>query len=136
MKSALIVEDSKSIAEIWRMTLCSEGFESITILDNGHEVEKKVLQLIPEIILMDINIIGELDGLELTSRISKMEKNIPVLVLTLHDEPEILRRAIHSGANGFVVKSSPLNEIRQAIQTLLTGNDYICEEMRKFSIAD
>jgi len=132
MKTALIVEDSKQVAELWRLTLNSEGFDSITILDNGSEVEKKVELLIPKIVLMDININGDLDGLELTSRISKMNKNIPVLVLTLNDDAATLRKAITCGANGFVVKSSPLDEIRMAIQILLTGNDYICEDMRKY----
>lgn len=130
MKKALIVEDSKPIADVWNLTLLREGFESVETLHDSNNVLETVDRLHPDIVLMDINIPGEYDGIELTSLLTSKYEDLKVLILTFHNEPEIMKRSFEAGANGYVVKSSGLKEIRQAINEVFEGKKYICETMR------
>lgn len=133
MVKALIVEDSTQIAEIWKMILSKEGLKDIITLYDGTEVERTVLEFKPEIVFMDINLPGKLDGLELTSRITNIDKNIPVIILTLNDDLHIFQKAFANGAKGYIVKNSSISEIKAGIHAVQRGERYICEEMLKYS---
>lgn len=133
MVKALIVEDSKQIAEIWKMILKREGFIEIVTLFDGSKVEQTVKEFKPDIVFMDVNLPGELDGLELTALIREIDNTIPVLVLTLNDELQIFQKAFANGAKGFIVKNSSIKEITAAIKAVEQGEKYICSLMHKYA---
>jgi DNA-binding NarL/FixJ family response regulator len=130
MKKALIVEDFKLIADIWHATLIEEGFEFVEVVRNSDEVETAIEKVNPSIILMDINLPGKLNGLELTDKLLKSNPSLKILILTIHTEPTYIYRAIESGAKGYVTKNSSLTELKRAINEILNGNKYLCEEVR------
>lgn len=133
MGKALIVEDSKQIAEVWKMILSKEGFTDIVILYDGSEVEKTVQEFKPELVFMDINLPGNLDGLELTARIQSIDNTIPVLILSLNHELQIFQKAFANGARGYIVKNSSITEIKEGIHAVQNGEKYICSEMKKYA---
>jgi CheY-like chemotaxis protein len=71
MKKAVIVEDFKLIADIWHSTLLDEGFDTIEVIRNSDQVEQVIETIQPDIILMDINLPGKHNGLELTDLLLK-----------------------------------------------------------------
>ncbi len=65
MKKAVIVEDFELIADIWKIILEEIGFTEIEIIRHADKVESKVLEILPDIILMDINFPGSKNGSEI-----------------------------------------------------------------------
>jgi len=65
------------------------------------------------------------DGLSTTAEIKKKLPHTAVLILTMHDDEEYLFRAIHLGASGYLLKSSPHEEMISAIRHVAAGNAYL-----------
>ncbi len=65
MKKAVIFEDFELIADIWKIILEEIGFTEIEIIRHADKVESKVLEILPDIILMDINFPGSKNGSEI-----------------------------------------------------------------------
>ena len=79
-------------------------FEVVGEAGDGLEVLVKAKELMPDLILMDINMPG-CDGLEATQRIKEKLSSITIVMLTVRDEDEKLFQAIRSGAQGYLLKS-------------------------------
>jgi len=118
------------IADIWQSTLLEEGFEIVEVVRNSNDVEMVIEKINPSIVLMDINLPGKYNGLELTNMLLKNNPSLSILILTIHTEPTYIHRAIESGAKGYVTKNSSLTELKIAINEILKGNTYLCEEIR------
>ncbi len=131
MKTALIVEDFRPIAEIWAKTLKGEHYENYKIIDNTDFAEDEIAQLNPNIVLMDINLKGRRDGIETTADLMQSNPDLKILVLSMHGQPHMMEKAIEAGARGYITKSSPLSELKLALQLIEKGEIYICEQMRK-----
>ena len=129
MRKALVVEDFKLISEIWKTVLLEMGFERVEVIDNSDDVEDYLINFDPEIILMDINLPGDLNGIELSESIIKKNKDRKILILTIHTEPTYIQRAMEIGASGFITKNSSIPELKKAIAEILAGNTYVCEEV-------
>ena len=130
--SALIVENFRPIAEIWELALKSMGIGSVTIIENSDDVVPFLEVNKPDIILMDINLPGSKNGIQLTNDIQNSKTPLKVIVVSLHDEPHYLKSSFAAGAKGYVVKNSPLNELKNAITKVLDGETYVCEKMRQY----
>lgn len=131
MKTALIVEDFRPIAEIWAKTLKGEQYEHYKIIDNTDFAEDEIALLSPNIILMDINLKGRRDGIETTTDLMKANPELKILVLSMHGQPHMMERALQAGARGYITKSSPLSELKLALKLIENGEIYICQQMRK-----
>lgn len=131
LKTALIVEDFRPIAEIWAKTLKGEHYETNKIIDNTDFAEDEIAQLNPSIVLMDINLKGRRDGIETTADLMQSFPGLKILVLSMHGQPHMMERALQAGARGYITKSSPLSELKLALQLIEKGEIYICEQMRK-----
>ena len=79
-------------------------FEVVGEAGDGLEVLVKAHELIPDLILMDINMPG-CDGLEATQRVKQELPDVTIVMLTVRDEDEKLFDAIRSGAQGYLLKS-------------------------------
>ncbi|MDO8874403.1 MAG: response regulator [Methanoregula sp.] len=84
----------------------------------GAEAIEPVVNKIPDIVLMDINIKGNMDGIETTKRIKK-EFNIPVIYVTSHSDDATLERAKETKPDGFILKPIEDNDLRIAIELAL-----------------
>ncbi len=131
MKTALIVEDFRPIAEIWAKTLKGEDYETYKIIDNTDFAEDEIAQLNPSIVLMDINLKGRRDGIETTADLMQSHPELKILVLSMHGQSHMMEKALQAGAKGYITKSSPLSELKLALQLIEKGEIYICEQMRK-----
>jgi DNA-binding NarL/FixJ family response regulator len=131
LKTALIVEDFRPIAEIWAKTLKGEHYENYKIIDNTDFAEDEIAQMNPNIVLMDINLKGRRDGIETTADLMQSNPDLKILVLSMHGQPHMMEKAIEAGARGYITKSSPLSELKLALQLIEKGEIYICDQMRK-----
>jgi DNA-binding NarL/FixJ family response regulator len=133
MSKALIVEDFKLISDMWESLLLEVGFSDIFVTYCFDEVENYIKTTSPEIILMDLNLPTSKNGIEMTSWLIDQDKRMKIIILTIHNDPTIIKRAFDAGARGFVTKNSGLKEIKVAIQKILDGEKYLCQEASQYN---
>ena len=121
----MLVDDHALIREGIKQLLEFDGsIEVIEQASDGVECLEKLQHVLPDILLLDINM-PNVNGIEVLKEIKK--KNIPVkvLILTVHSEVEYLVQAVDIGANGYILKDSGSEELKKAIQSVMEGDSYI-----------
>jgi AmiR/NasT family two-component response regulator len=109
----LIVDDQESIRELLRRQLEKIGHTIVGRATNGLEAVELTESLLPDIVLMDIEM-PKLDGLEATKIILEKYPR-PIVLLTSHDDPEMVRRASQAGAAAYLLKPPSAEEIERTM---------------------
>jgi DNA-binding NarL/FixJ family response regulator len=91
---------------------------------DGLEAVQKVSELKPDLILLDISL-PSLDGIKAASCVFQVFPDMKIIFLTQHSDPEIVRAALSTGAQGYVLKSDAGMEILSAIEGVLRGNQFL-----------
>ncbi len=95
---------------------------------SGDEVLQRLQAGMFDIILLDLTMPG-ISGAELIAKIRENAANPPILVLTMHGEPQIAKRKVAAGAAGFLTKDSPPGMLEDAIRKVAAGSRYIRPEL-------
>jgi DNA-binding NarL/FixJ family response regulator len=97
--------------------------EIIGEANNGIEAIEAVKKFSPDLILMDISM-PQMNGLDATEIISKQYRNSKSLILSMYDNEEYILKAVEVGAQGYLLKDAPREEILNAIRTVARGEKY------------
>lgn len=89
-----------------------------------------------DLAIVDIGLHGSANGIELTKSIKAEHPDIPVLVLSMHDESLYADRALRAGARGYLMKREALDSVIDAVRTVLNGDIYVSPTMSKRMIAE
>ena len=117
----LIVDDQKVVREGISALLAEvEEFEVVGTAIDGYEAIALVKDLQPNIILMDIEMPG-LDGLAATASIVRQYPNLKILMLSSHDDDQLIARSLAVGAEGYLLKNMSAKEIIRAIHFVTEG---------------
>lgn len=117
----LIADDHKLFREGLSVLLGSLPYlEVVGEAETGKEALAKALELLPDVILMDIQMPGG-DGLEATRRIVAEAPHVGVLMLTMFDDDESVFMAMRAGARGYVLKGSGQEELKRAVHAVAQG---------------
>lgn len=114
----LIVEDEILIALGFQNRLQSKGYDVCEIVSDGDKVIVTVEKENPDIILMDINIQGKRDGVEIAKEI-KSRFNTPIVFLSGYFDPETKKRINTVNHSGFLEKPVDISVLDQAFQKAL-----------------
>lgn len=129
-KRVLIVDDHPIILHGIQALLSTETDLSICgSASNTTEALRLVEQTRPHVLLVDISMEGP-DGIEFTKRLRAAHWNMPVLIMSMHDEWLYAERALHAGANGYIMKQEVSDRIIDAIRTVLAGHPYFSDAVR------
>ena len=121
----MIADDHSMIREGLKQLLELEGdFEVIAEACDGVDCLEKLKTVVPDILLLDINM-PNMNGLEVLQKMKDMKMKVKVLVLTVHNEVEYLLKAVDIGVNGYLLKDSESAELKKAILAVVNGEDYI-----------
>jgi DNA-binding NarL/FixJ family response regulator len=108
-----------------RLTLLAQkDLQIIGEAADGDEAIQKVVELQPEVILLDISL-PRLNGIEAARRIAKVAPNSKILFVTENRSTDMAEEALSTGAAGFVIKSDAARELLPAIKTVLEGKRFI-----------
>lgn len=115
-------------------------FEVVGQAGDGLEAVVKAAELLPDLILMDIQMPG-MDGIEATRQITQQQPSIAIVILTVREEPERLFQAIKSGARGYLLKSMSSKEMITLLRGVAHGEAplapavavHMLEEFRRLS---
>ena len=92
-------------------------------VDSVKALEEEVDRFSPDLTILDIRM-PDGDGVEAAARILKNRPGMKLMFLTMHTEPSFVKRAIDAGAQAYVSKRAPAEELLVAIQTVLNGGRY------------
>ncbi len=124
----MIVEDEWIVAEDIKMILGRLGYTETSISSSGDEAIKNAEKDKPDLVLMDIVLEGEMDGIEAANEIRKLF-NIPIIYLTAYADEKILERAKITEPSGYIVKPFIDEDLKIAIEIALYKHK--SEEERK-----
>lgn len=126
MKTKVMIADDHSLVRegIKQLLEFDGGIQIISEAANGIECLDKLESCAPDVLLLDINM-PEKNGLDVLEEIKRKEYNFKVLILTVHNELEYLLKAVDMGVDGYILKDSKSAELKQAIQAVLDGENYI-----------
>lgn len=126
----LIVDDHPMVADGIQSIL--ESYDDIEVVGTCNSARSAIEQLNtlnPDVILMDLNM-PDMGGLTATEIILEQRPGTRILVLSMHDSPEYISSALNHGAMGYVLKDVPTDEIKQAIDVVMSGERYLCTGAR------
>lgn len=113
-KRILIVEDEFSLGKMLQARLESMGYEACCPVSTGEEALEAASRMTPDLILLDIKLAGEMDGIEVGDQISKSLR-VPIIYLTSHVDDEYIERAKLTEPMAYLLK--PVNS--QALRTTI-----------------
>ncbi|MEQ8705660.1 MAG: response regulator transcription factor [Phaeodactylibacter sp.] len=123
---ALIADDHPIFVEGLKCILRQPGYSFLELIDtatNGLEAYHKVKRLNPELLLIDMNM-PEMDGPEVIKRLRKEGLPVQVLVLSMYDQPRLIRKAFKAGADAYVLKDKAPEELKEAVEALQNQETY------------
>ena len=121
MIRVLIYDDSEAVRKsIVNLLDSNERFTSVGAFANALLVESQVEELMPDVVLMDINMPG-INGIQATQLIKAKHPEIKVLIQTAFDNDEHVFGSLKAGAEGYLLKSSSSEKILKGIEDLSLG---------------
>lgn len=133
MITVLLVDDHDVIRKaIQALIETSDDLKVIATASNGMEAVVQVRSGCPDIIVMDTSM-PLMDGFEATKQILVHCPLTRVLLLSMDDTPDRIRRALEVGANGYVLKDTMGNELVDGIHTLFGGKHYFSEKIAEMA---
>lgn len=125
----LIADDHSMVREGFRQLLqLEEDFEVVGEAANGQAALELIEELKPDVLLLDINMPIK-NGLEVLEEIKNLKVKTRVLMLTIHNEVEYLIKAVEIGCNGYLLKDSSFQTLKDAITLVNSGESYIQPEL-------
>ena len=125
----LVVDDHPIIRE--GMTMLINRESDLEVCANAEEAHAALLAIetqSPDLVLLDISLNGP-DGLDLLKSIRSRNADLPVLMLSMHDEMQYADRALRAGANGYIMKQEATDKVLIAIRRILGGEVYVSERV-------
>ncbi len=128
MIKVLLADDHSIVrAGLRRIVEESGDMQVIAEAADGREAIQKVHKTSPDVAIIDISMPG-LDGLEVISQLKLYYPDLPLLILTMHEEGQYVVRAIEAGAMGYITKQSAPEQLVKAIRKVFSGHRYLTDE--------
>lgn len=134
-KDILIVEDETIVALDMKMRLESLGYRVVGVVDTGALALEFLQRAKPDLVLMDIKLKGNIDGIE-TARKARERVEVPIIFVTAFTDESTLERAKHASPYGYIVKPFHERELRIAIELALYKFQYELSMRRQVQIAE
>lgn len=129
-RKVFIVDDHLVIRDGYTMAIVEE--EDLRICGEAGDAEQ-ALQLIPpaqpDVVLVDLSLPGK-SGLDLIKDLKARLPHLPILVCSMHDDPNSALDALRAGASGYVTKTSRIGEVIKGIRSVLGGETWISDPLK------
>jgi len=111
-----------------RLLQDTDVFQIVAECSSGAEALAEIRRLKPDVVLLDITM-PDMDGIAVVTTLRQTGVQIPVIMLTMHDDPAWCRRAVAAGANGYLLKDDAFHELPRAIYAVLEGKKYLSRRL-------
>lgn len=120
-KKILIVEDEFIIAMLIEKQITRLGYEVVAKVTSGDKAIETVKSNAVDLILMDIKINGDMDGIETMHQIRTFS-NVPVIYITGNSDPVTKQKAFETGPVGYIIKPIEMDTLRVALNQVFEKN--------------
>jgi DNA-binding NarL/FixJ family response regulator len=122
----ILIADDHALVRRGERTLLEArlGWRVVGEAANGREAVEKAIELKPDVAVIDIGM-PELDGVEAARQIGEAVPGTKVLVLTMHESDQMVRRALDAGARGYLLKSDLTDTLIKAVKAVAEGKRYL-----------
>jgi DNA-binding NarL/FixJ family response regulator len=103
------------------MDVCGEA-------EDSEQAMQVIAETLPDVVIVDITLAGS-SGLQLIKDLRTRGNDVPILVLSMHDELLYAERVLRAGAMGYITKSEASSQVKLAIQTVIGGEIYLSAQM-------
>jgi|ERR1700733_2431854 len=121
----LVADDHELVRRgIWGLLRARRGWTVVGEAKNGREAVEKANRLKPDVAILDISM-PDLDGLQATRQIRQAVPTTEVVVLTMHESDQMVRRVLDAGALGYVLKSDLATHLVKAVRNVSAGKLFL-----------
>ncbi|MFM6192032.1 MAG: response regulator [Planktothrix sp.] len=117
----LIVEDELIAAESIARSLRKQGYTVIARINSGEKALEQIAKKCPDLILMDIHLRGDLDGVETAKRIRE-QYQIPIIYITAYSDSSTIERTKETNPSGYLVKPFKSQEVIDIVEKALQSS--------------
>lgn len=130
LKRKIFVVDDHSIMRWGYIALINQEMDLEVCGEAGTALDalEKIAATKPDLAIIDISLDG-MNGIELTKHLQALQPELPVLIVSMHDESLYGERALRAGAKGYIMKREARTRIVEAIRRVLNGSFYLSDEM-------
>jgi DNA-binding NarL/FixJ family response regulator len=120
-KTVAVVEDDRGLREqLVKILETAPDIKYIGSFGSAEEALPNILEKRPDVVLMDIKLPG-MSGIQCVAEIKKVVPEMQIIMVTVYEDSERIFRALKAGANGYLVKSSPPDQLLEAIRDVYKG---------------
>jgi two-component system response regulator NreC len=131
----LICDDHTLFVEGIKAMLRNEvSLEIVGEARDGRQAVELAKELKPDLLLMDVSM-PDMNGFDATRRVREFDPAAKVLILTMHDEEELVARCLEAGAAGYIMKDAPASQLLYAIEMVQKGERYLSPGVLKKVVA-
>jgi len=129
-KIRVIIADDHAIVRQGIVHVLGEmpGLDVIAEASDGQQVLDLLDDHDPDLLVLDISMPNK-TGLEVARELRDGGSEVPIVILSMHDNPEYVLEAVRSGADGYVLKDTAPAELREAVETVYGGREYFAERV-------
>jgi len=126
-----VVEDDKTVREGLQMLLNgSPGYSCIAAFGSGEEALKGIPEILPDVVLMDINLPG-INGIECILKLKVQDLPVLFIMLTVFEDADAIFRSLSAGACGYLLKNTPPAKLLEAIRDVYRGGSPMSGEIAR-----
>jgi DNA-binding NarL/FixJ family response regulator len=117
----LVVDDHPMVRAGLRSMLSGDEVEVVAEAGTGAEAVERAVALSPGLVLLDVEL-PDMDGLETLTHLKTQAPRTAVLMVSMHDDPAMVRRAVEAGAAGYILKGIGRRELLAAVRAVRDGD--------------
>jgi two-component system response regulator NreC len=121
----LICDDHTLFVEGIKAMLRTEpSLEVVGTARDGRQAVELARELKPDLLLMDVSM-PDMNGFDATRRVRALDPSLKILILSMHDDEDLVARCLEAGAAGYLMKDAPVSQLLYAIETVQKGERYL-----------
>ena len=129
MIKVALADDHHKMRAIWDYILSANPlFKVVAKCSNGQEALEAAVLYAPDVFLMDINM-RPVSGIEATAIIARRYPWVRIIGMSMYSEESYVNHMLQAGAQGYVTKNTPYEEVVEAIEQVYAGQQYFCKEI-------
>jgi two-component system response regulator NreC len=132
----LLADDHQIVRDGLRtMIACHADMEVVAEAENGRTAVRRVKQLSPDVVIMDISM-PDLNGIEATRQIIADAPRVKIIALSMHSDGHYVKELFKAGASGYLLKECAFEELANAIRTVAVDRIYLSPRIAHVVIND
>lgn len=128
-KNIFVVDDHPIFREgLTQLINHEDDLHVVGSSDNAADALRHIDELNPDLVIVDI-MLKQSSGIELVQEINRRGRKIPVIILSMHEDPIFVDRVLKAGARGYIVKRETIERVIEAIRQVFAGRIYVSDNL-------